>query len=225
MSIHLIRDLESLHHDILSMCALVEEMIHEAVEALGDPDERLAEALAEKDNEIDRWDVRIEEECLKILALHQPVAMDLRRIATVMKIVGELERVADLGVHIAERASSLAEWPEMVVPDRLKEMSQLALDMLHRSIDAYVELDSRVARQVCAADENVDQLNREIIAELTGTMKRSPDLVQPAMHLFSASRHVERVADHATNIAEDVVYLVEGAIIRHRADRPETATA
>jgi phosphate transport system protein len=225
MSIHLIRDLESLHHDILSMCALVEEMIHEAVEALGNPDERLAEALAEKDNEIDRWDVRIEEECLKILALHQPVAMDLRRIATVMKIVGELERVADLGVHIAERASSLAQWPDVSVPERLKEMSRMALDMLHRSIDAYVELDSRVARQVCAEDENVDRLNREIIAELTETMKRSPHLVQPAMHLFSASRHVERVADHATNIAEDVVYLVEGEIIRHRAGRPETATA
>lgn len=225
MSIHLIRDLESLHHDILSMCALVEEMIHEAVEALGDPDERLAEALAEKDNEIDRWDVRIEEECLKILALHQPVAMDLRRIATVMKIVGELERVADLGVHIAERASALVEWPDVVVPERLKEMSHLALDMLHRSIDAYVELDSKVARQVCAADDSVDKLNREIIAELTETMKRAPHLVQPAMHLFSASRHIERVADHATNIAEDVVYLVEGEIIRHRADRPETATA
>ena len=224
MTIHLIRDLESLHHDILSMCALVEEMIYEAVEALGNPDERLAEALAEKDNEIDRWDVRIEEECLKILALHQPVAMDLRRIATVMKIVGELERVADLGVHIAERASSLAQWPEMTVPERLKEMSRMALDMLHRSIDAYVELDSRVARHVCADDEKVDQLNREVIAELTEMMKRSPDRVQPAMHLFSASRHIERVADHATNIAEDVVYLVEGAIIRHRADRPETAT-
>jgi phosphate transport system protein len=217
MSIHLIRDLESLHRDILSMCAMVEEMIHKAIDELGSPDDKLAIELARKDDEIDRWDVRIEEECLKILALHQPVAIDLRRITSVLKITGELERVADLSVHIAERASALVNHPGVVVPEKLKIMARLALDMLHRSIDAYVVLDSIMARQVCAEDDRVDQLNREIIQELTGVMKSSPDLVEPALHLFSASRHVERIADHATNIAEDVVYLVEGAIIRHRS--------
>ena len=217
MSIHLIRDLEGLHRDILSMCAMVEEMIHKAVDDLAEPNDQIAAELARKDDIIDQWDVRIEEECLKILALHQPVAIDLRRITTVLKIAGELERVADLGVHIAERACALVSRPEIAVPDRLKQMARLALDMLHRAIDAYVVLDSRMARQVCADDDRVDAMNREIIDELVATMKRSPDLIDPAMHLFSASRHIERVADHATNIAEDVVYLVEGAIIRHRS--------
>src|SRR5262245_55442636 len=116
MSIHLIRDLESLHRHILSMCAMVEEMIHTAIDDLGKPSPRLAVDLAKRDDEIDRWDVRIEEECLKILALHQPVAIDLRRITAVLKITSELERVADLSVNIAERVSALAEWPEMVIP-------------------------------------------------------------------------------------------------------------
>ena len=222
MSVHLFRDLELLHRSILSMCAQVEEMIHLAVDGLGEPSEELAEELARRDNEIDRWDVRIEEECLKLLALHHPVAIDLRRIAAVLKITGELERVADLGVHIAERASGLCEWPELAVPDRLKEMARAAIDMLHRSIDAYVELDSAAARDVCAADDVVDELNREIIADLKEIMKHSPDLIDPALHLFSASRHIERVADHATNIAEDVVYLVEGEIIRHRRSHAES---
>lgn len=216
MSIHLIRDLDALQHDILSMCAMVEDVIHKAVVGLRSPSEQLATELAAKDDEIDRFDVHIEEECLKILALHQPVAMDLRRIATVMKITGELERVADLGVHIAERGCGLIGRAEVPIPDGFDAMVRHALQMLQRSIDSYVELDSGIARSVCSHDSIVDQLNREIIAEIVQLMHDSPHMIEPAMHLFSASRHVERVADHATNIAEDVVYLVEGEIIRHR---------
>lgn len=224
MSIHLIRDLESLHRDILSMCAVVEEMIDRAVESLSHPSLDASVELARRDDEIDQWDVRIEEECLKILALHQPVAIDLRRIATVLKIAGELERVADLGVHIAERAAALVGRPDVEVPAKLQQMSRIALDMLHRAIDSYVELDSRLARNVCAQDDTVDQFNREIILELTARMKAAPDSIDPVMHLFSASRNVERVADHATNIAEDVVYLVEGEIIRHRTATEKSAS-
>lgn len=217
MSVHLIRDLDALHRDLLSMSATVEELIHKAVDGLAKPNEEFARELAIQDDKIDRWDVRIEENCLKILALHQPVAGDLRRIAAVLKITGELERVADLAVHIAERACGLASMPDVAVLEKLKKMARMALDMLHRSIDAYVALDAETARKVCVEDDSVDELNREIIQELVQTMQRSPDLVEASMHLFSASRHVERVADHATNIAEDVVYLVEGEIIRHRA--------
>lgn len=217
MSKHLERDLDDIHRDLLAMCAVVEEMIHEGVAGLSQPSRETAWALAQKDNEIDQWDVRIEDDCLKLLALHQPVAIDLRRIAAVMKITGELERVADLGVHIAERACALESHVGIAVPDKLKRMAQIAVDMLHRSIDAYVELDSTLAREVCSEDDAVDQLNREIIDDLIRIMQKSRDLIEPGMHLFSASRHVERVADHATNIAEDVVYLVEGEIIRHRA--------
>jgi len=136
----------------------------------------------------------------------------------VMKIAWELERVADVAVNIAERAAGLAGAPQVAVPEKLNHMAQVALDMLRLSLDAFVAQDSRLARQVCGQDDVVDALNREIIDELLQMMKHSPDLVEPALQLFSASRHVERVADHATNIAEDVVYLVEGEIIRHRAE-------
>lgn len=218
MSIHLTRDLDAVHKDLLSMCAIVEEMIHQSVDGLVSPSKEFARELAQKDDLIDELDVQIEEDCLKILALHQPVAIDLRRITAVMKITGELERVADLGVNIAERACGLIPTPNISVLEKLKEMARLALDMLHRSIDAYVELDSDKARKVCGDDDAVDNLNREIIKDLIGVMRKSPELIDPSMHLFSASRHVERIADHATNIAEDVVYLVEGEIIRHRSE-------
>lgn len=217
MSTHLTRDLDKLHKSLLSMCAVVEEMIHNAVDGLENPGEQLASELAAQDERIDRWDVEIEEECLKMLALHQPVAVDLRRIATVMKITGELERVADLGVHIAERACGIGPHVRDVVLEKLHEMARVALEMLHSVIDAYVALDSGIARDVCAQDDIVDELNREIIYELVQTMQEFPEQVDASMHLFSASRHLERIADHATNIAEDVVYLVEGEIIRHRS--------
>ena len=217
MSIHLIRDLDHLHRMILTMCASVEEMIHSAVDALHQPDYSRARQIMAADDEVDRMDVEIEEECLKLLALHQPVAIDLRRITTVLKIGAELERVADLGVSIAERACGIARCGEIAVPDDMKDMSRQALDMLHRSIDAYVQLDVRTAREVCAQDESIDDLNRAIIDELTRRMQEQPALVEAALHLFSASRQIERIADHATNIAEDVVYLVQGEIIRHRS--------
>ncbi len=216
MTIHLARDMEMLHNHIVEMCRLVEQAIHEAVDLLDAPDVERARQLAQHDDVIDEWDVRIEEECLKVLALHQPVAIDLRRIATVLKLTGELERVADLAVNIAERAAGLLDGPRIEVPPKLDEMAHLAVDMLHDSIDAYVQLNDQLALDVIKRDEKVDRLNREIIDELRAVMKSSPDLVDPALHLFSASRHVERVADHATNIAEDVVYLVKGEIIRHQ---------
>lgn len=216
MAIHLIRDLDALHRSVLTMCARVEELIDSSVDALHRRDYERAELIPSQDDEIDRMDVRIEEECLKLLALHQPVAIDLRRITTVMKISGELERVADLGANIAERALSIIRCGDVHVPDDLREMSNLALGMLHRSIDAYVNLDVRMARDVCLMDDRVDELNRTIIQELIHQMQRQPELIEPLMHLFSACRQIERVADHATNIAEDVVYLVEGEIIRHR---------
>ena len=216
MSIHLIRDLDHLHKSLMTMSARVEDMIYAAVEALHKPDFERAREVIRRDDEIDRMDVQIEEECLKMLALHQPVAIDLRRITTVLKIGGELERVADLGVSIAERACGIAQCAEIGVPDTLKEMSRQAIDMLHRSIDAYVHLDVRAARELCLQDKAIDKLNRDIIAELTAQMQRNSDLIDPSIHMFSASRQIERIADHATNISEDVIYLVQGDIVRHR---------
>lgn len=215
MALHLTRDLEALHKDLLSMSAAVEEMIHRAVAQLSKPDYEQAEALGDQDDVIDEWDVRIEDSCLKMLALHQPVAVDLRRITTVMKIAGELERVADLAVNIGERACGLIAAPEVDIPDKLKEMAAASVDMLHRAIDSYVDSDIQKAWEVCRQDDSIDNVNREIINTLIQQMHARPDRVESLLHLFSASRQVERVADHATNIAEDVVYLVEGTIIRH----------
>lgn len=216
MTIYFTRDMDRLHRSILSMFALVEEAIHRSVEGLNNRSSEVLPELEAYDAEINRHDVEIEEECLKILALHQPVAGDLRRVATVLKITGELERVGDLGVNIAERTAGLADHKEPEIPSRMKEMSEISLNMLHRAIDAFVELNTNVARQVCADDDKVDRLNDEIIDNLKKTMSEQPSLVNPAMHLFSVTRHLERIADHATNIAEDVVYLVEGEIIRHQ---------
>jgi phosphate transport system protein len=215
MSIHLQTDLQDLHKDLLSMCAIVEDMIHRAVDQLASPDLDEARKLIAEDNKIDRWDVKIEDACLKLLALHQPVAIDLRRITTVLKISGELERVADLAVNITERACGLLEAPDLTVPDQLKEMARSAVDMLHRSIDAYVDLDSEKARAVILDDDQIDDANQQIIQKLIDLMHAHPDRLDALLHLFSAVRQVERVGDHASNIAEDVVYLVEGRIIRH----------
>ncbi len=216
MTVHLARDMDRLHHDLLEMCSLVEEMINEAVDLLDEPDVERARELSRRDDEIDRRDVRLEEECLKVLALHQPVAIDLRRITTVLKVTAELERIADLAVNIAERAAGLLEGPRIEVPPKLDEMAKIAVRMMHDSIRSYVAMDAKLAWDVIHRDEQVDVLNREIIDELRAMMKRSPELVDPCLHLFSAGRHVERVADHATNIAEDVIYLVKGEIVRHQ---------
>jgi phosphate transport system protein len=215
MSKHLERDLEALEREILAQSSLVEEMIAKACRALFDRRADISREVIANEEGINMREVKIEEECLKILALHQPVAVDLRRTATVLKINSELERIADLAVNIAERTQSLAEHLEFETPDRLERMSLKATDMVHDALDAFVDLDVAAAREVCRRDDEVDELNRQVIDELYETMQSRPELVEPAMHMFSISRHVERIADCATNIAEDVIYLVEGEIARH----------
>jgi phosphate transport system protein len=223
MSIHFVREMEHLHRDMLAMCSTVEELIREAENGLQQGRTEVGRELSGRDQEVDASDIRIEEECLKILALYHPVANDLRRVAVVMKITAELERVADLAVSIAERAAGIAEHGSFPMPARLNDMTREALSMLHDSIDAFVGQNATAARRVCLRDEMVDELNKQLIDEVVRVMKEQPALVDPGLHLFSVIRHVERVADHATNIAEDVVYLVEGAIIRH--PRLHTRTA
>jgi phosphate transport system protein len=215
MSKHLERDLEALEREILAQSSLVEEMIAKACRALVDRRADISSEVIANEEGINMREVKIEEECLKILALHQPVAVDLRRTATVLKINTELERIADLAVNIAERTRSLAEHLEFEIPDRLERMSLKATDMVHDALDAFVDLDVAAAREVCRRDDEVDELNRQVIDELYEMMQSRPNLVEPAMHMFSVSRHVERIADCATNIAEDVIYLVEGEIARH----------
>ncbi len=216
MTIHFVREMEELHRGILTMCSAVEELIHDSVDGFRAGREGLAQELSVRDREIDALDNRISEDCLKILALYHPVANDLRRVAVVMRICAELERVADLAVSIAERAAGISACGSFPMPERLGQMSREALGMLHDSIDSFVEQNAGLARDVCQRDDAVDSLNSELIKDVVSAIKQNASLVESGLHLFSVIRHVERVADHATNIAEDVVYLVEGAIIRHQ---------
>jgi phosphate transport system protein len=216
MSKHLERDLDNLQRDLLQLAASVEDAIHKAIHSLRNRDAALAEEVIEGDAQIDSDENLVEEECLKILALHQPVAVDLRRIAAALKINTELERMADLAEDIAERAERLAQLPELPMPAKLQRMTDLTVSMVRQSLDAFVHLDARLARTVCRIDDEVDRYNGDIIDDLIHMMKSSPEMVEPGLSLFSAVRHLERIADHATNIAEDVVYLVEGEIVRHR---------
>jgi phosphate transport system protein len=218
MAIHLNRDLENVQRRVLSLASAVEQIVEKSIRALFERDATLARTLMESDTPIDMEENVIEEECLKILALHQPVAVDLRRVATIVKINSDLERMADLAVNIAERALALAQGPEIPVPTTFHQMTDLTNTMVRDSLDAFLKLDIALAKRVCRLDDEVDRYNREIIDHVSEFMKQSPDNVDPGLHMFSAARQLERIADHATNIAEDVVYLVEGKIIRHNPE-------
>jgi phosphate transport system protein len=216
MSKHLERDLDNLQSDILAMAASVEEAVHKAIRALQERDPQLAKEVMEGDSRIDEDENRVEEECLKMLALHQPVASDLRRIAAALKINTDLERMGDLAEDIGERALLLARPPLIPIPEKLQRMTDLTTAMVRESLDSFVNMDVLQAQRVCRLDDEIDNYNREIIEEIIAIMQKLPEMVLPGLSLFSAVRHLERIADHATNIAEDVVYLVEGEIIRHR---------
>jgi phosphate transport system protein len=216
MRTHFQRDLDHMQQHILDLAGLVEKAVHQTIDALQTRQPGLAEEVIRGDEAIDQEENFVEEECLKMLALHQPVAVDLRRIIAVFKINTELERMADLCVNIAERVVSLGTVPVLPLPDRLQKMADLTTAMVRQSLDAFMRLDADSARYVIKQDDEVDRFNKEIIDELIALMRASPQFVAQGISLFSAVRHLERIADHATNIAEDVIYLIEGEIIRHR---------
>jgi phosphate transport system protein len=216
MTKHFHRDLENLQQEILSLSSLVEDMIDSAGRCLFEPSPERAREVIEADKQVDQREVAIEEECLKMLALHQPVAIDLRRIAVVLKINHDLERIGDLAVNIVQRADRLHQRPDFRIPAKLERMSRLATSMMRGTLNAFMDSDTDAAREICLRDDEVDDINREIIEQLIALMKQQPAMVEPAMQCFSVTRHIERIADHATNIAEDVIYLVQGEIVRHR---------
>jgi phosphate transport system protein len=217
MAKHLQRDLDNLQQDILALAGLVEGSVHRAIRALRERDVKAAREVIAVDPQIDTEENHIEEECLKILALHQPVAIDLRRIASAMMINIDLERMGDLAEEIAERAVHLAGLPRLPIDDgNLQKMTDLTTMMVRQSLDAFVNLSTDQAQVVLRMDDEVDRLNEELIQAIVAAMKRSPEAIDAGLSMFSAVRHLERIADHATNIAEDVIYLVEGEIVRHR---------
>lgn len=219
LSKHLERDLANVGRSLGSMSSIVEEMISLACRSVHEHRSDLTDEVFDRELIIDEREVEIEEECLKILALHQPVAVDLRRTAMLLKINSDLERIADLAVNVAERARSLAAEPDFPIPKEIGRMTSIAVAMVRQALDAYMRLDTSLAQAICKRDEELDELNRRSIQELLAMMRADPDRAEAAMHVFSVSRHIERIGDHATNIAEDVIYLVDGEIARHRIDQ------
>ncbi len=215
MTLHLQRDLEAVKSQLLDMGGLVEKVSNQAITALQERDTELSAGVHELDLTIDQQEVKIEEECLKILALHQPVATDLRFVVCIMKVNNDLERMGDLAINIAERASYLSSHEPLGVPLDFHRMAELAREMVKESLSALLNLDTDLARKVLAKDDEVDEINRQMFEILEEIMLKDPTTIRRAIHLLSASRHLERIADLATNIAEDVVFLVEGEVIRH----------
>jgi len=215
---HLQREIENLKKMLLALGARVENAVREATLSVETRDSSLASKVIEEDEEIDKTEVEIEEECLKVLALHQPVAIDLRFIVAVLKINGDLERIGDLAVNIAEKALFLAGQSKVNVSLGLVEMAHSTQSMLKKSLDALVNLDADLAHEVCASDDSVDSMNRQMYLKVQDAILANPQQISSLIHLLSASRHLERIADHATNIAEDVIYMIEGQIVRHRTE-------
>jgi phosphate transport system protein len=224
MTSHLERDLDQLKQRVLAMGGLVEQSLDSACSALTRRDEAGARRALAVDQAIDRLQLRVDDDCLKILALHQPVAGDLRFVTSAMKIGNDLERIGDLAVNIAERTMLLLGWPPLDEALEFEEMMSRSAVMLHEALDAFVAGDSDRARRVTRMDDAVDDLNRRHFALLQARMKRDPDSVERAVALLSITRNVERIADLAVNLAEDVVFLVEAIDIRHPGLEPR-ATA
>ena len=222
MSKHLQRDLDLLRKSLLDIGTKVEEAANNAIRALSDRRADLAESVVASDKAIDRMEVLLEEECLKVLALHQPVASDLRFVVGVMKVNNDLERMGDQAVNIAERAIFLAGQPPLGIPLDFGRMVEAVQKMVRASLDAHVNLDTTLARSVGRMDDEVDDLHRDMFRVLQGKMEEDPGIVPRALAYLSASKELERVADLATNIAEDAIFMVEGEVVRHRgSERPE----
>lgn len=215
MSVHLQREIETLKKNVLSLCALVEEQAEMAVRALLERDERSAVQVEHRDVEIDQREVEVEEECLKLLALYQPVAVDLRFIICVLKINNDLERIGDLAVNIARKAATFSALPRLPIPFDLQGMWRSVQAMLRDALDALVNFDASLAQEVCARDDEVDRMKRENRRRAEEQMRVDPEKTSAMLTLMAASRNLERIADHATNIAEDVIYMVQGSIVRH----------
>jgi phosphate transport system protein len=216
MPVHLQREIEKLKRKILSLSAFVEEDVRNAVKSVEDRDAELARGIIRDDLKVDRTEVEVEEDCLKILALYQPVAIDLRFVIAVIKINSDLERIGDLAVNIAERAIYLADQPKADISFDFTDMSQKTQTMLRQSLDALVNLDAPLAHQVLMSDDAVDDIHRQMYGRIDESIHRDPDTAEALIDLLGVSHNLERIADHATNIAEDVIYMIDGEIVRHR---------
>ena len=215
---HFQKELEALKENLLKMAAVVEEAIRNSVQSLVKRDSDLARKAFEVEDRINKMELTIDDMCLKLLALRQPMATDLRFITSAMKITTDLERMGDQAVNISERALSLNQEPQIKPYLDIPRMAEIAQSMVKDVLDAFVNRDPKLARSVCARDDVVDGLNDQVVRELTTYMVSDPKTITRSVHLMIVARCLERIADHATNIAEDVIFMVDALVIKHHAD-------
>lgn len=215
---HFEQELDQLRTTLIRMASLVDEQIDAGVRAILQADSALARRVMERDKEVDMFDNDIDHLCMKILALTQPVAIDLRLLMAALKINNELERIGDIAVNLAERVEPLLPHAAFVKQTRIGEMADAARMMVKQAIDAFVNSDANLARSVLEADDRIDALDAENFRRMIDAMKSAPENILPGAHMMIISRHIERLADHATNIAEDVIFIINARIIKHHAD-------
>lgn len=219
MPLHLQREIDRLKKELLTLCGMVEANVAKAIRALVDRESTLAESVIETDRKIDAKEIEVEEDTLKIIALHQPVAFDLRFLSSALRINRDLERIGDIAVNIAHRALYLnKQVPVPRIHPQFAEVAEIAQQMLKDSLDALVQLDTDKARNVCRRDEDVDRICTEMFEHTKQRIRENPEDIDVLSHLLMLPRRIERIADHATNISEDLVYMVEGEIVRHDAE-------
>jgi phosphate transport system protein len=221
METHFQQELAKLKEQLLKMGGLAERAISNAIDALVRRDTPLAEKTIGEDEKINKMELVIDEWCLKLLALHQPLAADLRFITSAMRINVELERIGDLAVNIAERVVSLNQEPQLKPYIDIPRMAEITKNMVKDVLDSFVNGDPDLARAVCARDDQVDALNDQVFRELMTYMLAEPKTITRAVHLIIVSKYLERIADHATNIAEGVIFMVKALVIKHHADAME----
>jgi phosphate transport system protein len=219
MERHLDQRLEQIRHDLLRMGGLVEQMIGRANRALVERDEAAIREVLDSDAEVDRLEMEIDEHCLETMVRHQPAAVDLRFLVAVMKIVNDLERMGDSAVNIVQSVEHLNREPPLKPYVELPDLSRLVGEMVRRALDSLVAKDARAAEDVCRSDDEVDARYKQLFRELLTYMIEDPKTVSRCLHLLLIARNLERIADHATNIAEDVIYYVEGKDVRHALAR------
>jgi len=220
MAVHLQHEIEKLKKRIILYGGMIEKNLENAIRSIQAKDGDLAREVLASDDQADQWEVDTEEECLKILALHQPVAVDLRFIIAVLKINNDLERIGDEAVNIAERSLRVS---SQALPGQKVDFGpicRLVQDALRGCLDALVRLDAPLAHRVRNSDDAIDEMVHSQFTQLKNEIKKFPEQTDQLVEYLRVCRHLERIADHATNIAEDVIYMIEGSIVRHRQETP-----
>ncbi len=218
MTRHFEKELDTLRTTLIRMASLVDEQIENAVKALLQSDRELAQTVIQSDGKVDEFDNEIDRQCMRIFALSQPVAIDLRLLMAALKINSELERIGDIAVNLAERVEPLLSYKGFVNSAGMEKMVLLARKMVRDAIDSFINSDEQLAQKILEADDQIDDYDATIFGNMLKTMVKDPANVEPGAHTMMLSRHVERLADHATNIAEDVIFLINAKIIKHHAE-------